>query len=746
MRKMKRKPRTINDQKVTYATDVERSLVQDEEELVLVGADVVGLYPSLVDIEVANICYDAVMASKIKFSNIDYRKARLYIASNLNKTDQRLSPLWRVLPRRKKSVGGVRPGVTASPECEENWIFPNVQLTDLEMRMIMATVIKIGVIVMMNTHVYEFDGCVYLQRAGGPIGLRSTCAVARVVMNAWDAKWMEMVSANNIRVLKNNRYMDDIRSFLKALREGWRWYDGHLCHTNEWEAEDIKSETSPTARTARVLVGMMNDIYSFLNFTTELGEHFPDKKLPSLDTNVWVANKLTILFEYFGKPMATNLMVQADSALSKSTKLSSLAEEIGRRLRNTSQEIDNTRKIEILEEACVKMKTSGHHDDFMKEAVAKGIRNFQEKVRRSNLDPSDRQYQPLYQGIGWQKDGRSRTKALKRKNWFMDKDEDRLSGRKDQQKKRRKGLQKAGKVATQTVVFVPNTRAGVLLRKMNESEEKMSNVTGFRIRFQEAGGSQLKNSFSTDLGKGKHCGRSPCPPCDSSDESKRGNCKARNLVYESKCMVCNTETKRMENVPEGRTGIYIGETSRSLHERAIEHINDAKSFDPKSHIVKHWANDHPDRLEMPPFAISTTCQYKDCLSRQIGEALKIHYSQDTLLNSKSEYIQNCLTRITIEESSWERSERGRLEDLEEMKEKEAVTRFRERVEMGKTVQDIIDRIIDDVPLKPQDEATQFSSLEEPARKLQRLEDDEHPLPEVEVPGEGTILEEDSTDE
>ena len=127
------------------------------------------------------------MASKIKFSNIYYRKAGLYIAIHLNKTDQRLSPLWRVLPRRKAGVGGVQPGVTASPECEENWIFPNIELTEQEKRMIPATGIYIGVIVMINTHVYEFNGETFLQKAGGPIGLRSTCAVARVVMNAWDS-------------------------------------------------------------------------------------------------------------------------------------------------------------------------------------------------------------------------------------------------------------------------------------------------------------------------------------------------------------------------------------------------------------------------------------------------------------------------------------------------------------------------------------------------------------------------------
>jgi hypothetical protein len=114
---------------LTHAKDVDNERVQDVLQLVVIGADVEALYPSLTDIEVANICFEAIMKSKIIFSNINYRKARLYIATNMNKTDQRTSPLWRVLPRRT-SRGGVRPGVTASPDNEEHWFFPAVQLTE----------------------------------------------------------------------------------------------------------------------------------------------------------------------------------------------------------------------------------------------------------------------------------------------------------------------------------------------------------------------------------------------------------------------------------------------------------------------------------------------------------------------------------------------------------------------------------------------------------------------------------------
>ena len=84
--------RKWGEEDIIYARDVDNDLVQDHKQVIVVGADVEALYPNLTDIEVANICYEAVLKSKIKFRNINYRKALLYIAINKNKTDQRTSP------------------------------------------------------------------------------------------------------------------------------------------------------------------------------------------------------------------------------------------------------------------------------------------------------------------------------------------------------------------------------------------------------------------------------------------------------------------------------------------------------------------------------------------------------------------------------------------------------------------------------------------------------------------------------
>ena len=99
--------------------------------------------------------------------------------------------------------------------------------------MLIAMAVQIGIIAIMNTHQYSFNGKTFLQKAGGPIGLRATCAVARVVMNAWDLRWLEKVEDNQVRIITGVRYMDDILLFTRAIKAGWRWWDGSLRFTEQ---------------------------------------------------------------------------------------------------------------------------------------------------------------------------------------------------------------------------------------------------------------------------------------------------------------------------------------------------------------------------------------------------------------------------------------------------------------------------------------------------------------------------------
>ena len=70
------------------------------------------------------------------------------------------------------------------------------------------------------------------------------------------------------------------------------------------------------------MVKAMSSLLGFLEFTMEIGEQFPDNKLPTLDTKIWIQAGRRVLFEFFEKTMSANVVIQAESALSEQIKVS----------------------------------------------------------------------------------------------------------------------------------------------------------------------------------------------------------------------------------------------------------------------------------------------------------------------------------------------------------------------------------------------------------------------------------------
>ena len=204
--------------------------------------------------------------------------------------------------------------------------------------------------------------------------------------------------------------------------------------------------------------------------------------------------------------MSTNIVVHAKSALSEEVKLSSLAEEAARRLRNTSLRLDNAKRMEILENFCTKMSTSGHKDKFMSRALAKGITNYSKKLDRSRLSMDSKNFLPLYQDAKWKTNQRAKSKAIKKVNWYREENNEGGKSGGTGKGRKKKVFQKDGRVKTETVMFVPHSKGGTLTRTLREREEVLSSITGYRVRYQEAGGNQLANMFSTDMARGEHCG------------------------------------------------------------------------------------------------------------------------------------------------------------------------------------------------------------------------------------------------
>ena len=119
------------------------------------------------------------------------------------------------------------------------------------------------------------------------------------------------------------------------------------------------------------------------------------------------------------------------------------------------------------------------------------------------------------------------------------------------------------------------------------------------------------------------------------------NCRKRNILYESECTLCEADKKagkgkEEHSLQDGR-GVYVGESSRSIYERAKEHESDRNKNAEESHQIKHWLTSHEDLLAPPKFKFKIVTSFQDPLTRQLSEAVRIELRGEDILNSKAEY-------------------------------------------------------------------------------------------------------------
>ena len=115
-------------------------------------------------------------------------------------------------------------------------------------------------------------------------------------------------------------------------------------------------------------------------------------------------------------------------------------------------------------------------------------------------------------------------------------------------------------------------------------------------------------------------------------------CNSNNIGYRWICSTCENQ-----NICK----VYEGETARSARIRSREHITALKQKKPVSVLYKHKLTEHPN--EEVKFKFEVTDRFKDALTRQANEALRIASRKNTeLLNSKSEFNHLLTARKMVE--------------------------------------------------------------------------------------------------
>ena len=178
-----------------------------------------------------------------------------------------------------------------------------------------------------------------------------------------------------------------------------------------------------------------------------------------------------------------------------------------------------------------------------------------------------------------------------------------------------------------TVLFVEQTTIGELGRQLRELMTRLTPILGFTVKIVERNGSSLKSHFpQSSLWDGALCGRPACITCTQGAEMLPP-CTRKNFVYENFCSQCNPgagSKGELEGADPNVPSIYVGETSRTVQERAREHwraANGSKKEKDGSHMRKHMDMVHGGGD--PTFMMRVVQSHKTALSRQCGEAVRI---------------------------------------------------------------------------------------------------------------------------
>ena len=195
---------------------------------------------------------------------------------------------------------------------------------------------------------------------------------------------------------------------------------------------------------------------------------------------------------------------------------------------------------------------------------------------------------------------------------------------------------------------MPNTRGARLAKKLIGCENQLAKLTKYNVKIVEQSGMPLIRLFPRVLSP-KNCYWPECPVCCQNLSKGSSKCRLSNVVYEAKCVEC-LEMLKNGVIDKDQVGIYVGETSRTLVERVIEHVEGAEDLGVDNFITKHWATKHDQLVKRPRVSFKVLKHCKDALTRQVSEAILIESLAN--LNSRAEWGRNKITRLRIDDDAW----------------------------------------------------------------------------------------------
>ena len=486
---------------------------------------------------------------------------------------------------------------------------------ETEKRKMIGKMVEIMAVLGMENHVYRFENTIRKQRSGGPIGLSLTGDIADCYLIGWDKKFIEKLKSLGIDLILYERFKDDITIITECLEKGSKYENGEIVVDMEKKKSD--AERSDGDVTMEIIVEIAQSIDGIIKFTYDIPENHTSGKLPVLDVNVNINNKEEnrVDFQFFEKPTKNKRVILETSALPANQKRTILTQECLRRLLNTKIELGEEVRKEHLNNFMLKLKNSGYATKYRTEILDSALTAYDKITSEDKAGTK-----PMYRSRDWNKEERDQKKNNRKLNWYK-------IGQKE--------------IEYKSVLFVPITKGGKLLKEMKKREDEINKYSDERIKIVEGGGVQMKNLLVVkNPFPNTVCEMRKCILCKNNTKEIKIPCNTNNVGYRLVCETCEEK---------GFQRTYEGETARSARTRGAEHMRDFKKGKDDSAMYKHKQNEHNgDEIK---YRMEITKSFRDPLSRQANEAVRISsMKKNEILNSKNEFNHPPIARITVERS------------------------------------------------------------------------------------------------
>ena len=432
----------------------------------------------------------------------------------------------------------------------------------------------------LKNHIFRFNEEIRKQMSGGAIGVKAAGDIANLFMCWWDQEFLKKVNETLKELNLYLRYVDDEYIVCEIIPE------------NEEDREQKEDE-----RTMKKLQEIGNSIHPSIQTTVDYPSNNPNGRMPVLDTEHWLEEiektngekKMQVVHSHYSKPMASNQVINKNSAISERSKYNILVADLVRIMRNISTMCTKEERNKKIQFFINKMQNSGYNSEERVKVYRSAKKKYEEMMKK-DLEGET----PIYREKSWNRLERIKEKERKRRSWY-----------------------KNGKNKAEAVFFVKATPGG----KLAEECKKEFSKAKLQVKVVEKTGRSIKKELVKSNPFKKIGCEKGCKVC-----SLGIDCKAREVHYRISC--------ENEGCTEAR---YEGETSRSTGERFPEHLrlieDKREQIRQQSVFYEHAWERHAGAV--PPLKFEILGKFpSDPSMRQATEAVSIRKNAPKLNNKR----------------------------------------------------------------------------------------------------------------